>query len=104
MVIINNDAGEIDMFVAGAGTGGTLTGVAMKIKERCPDCKVACLPFTLVAIVQPFFKYRMTQSISSFTHTNTVLRLSHVKKRSVTSKKSRITCYPVGSMQYRSTS
>jgi cysteine synthase len=28
------------MFVAGAGTGGTLTGVAMKIKQRCPNCKV----------------------------------------------------------------
>merc|ERR1712048_846409 len=28
------------MLVMGAGTGGTLTGTASKIKERCPDCKV----------------------------------------------------------------
>ncbi len=23
-----------------AGTGGTITGIARKIKERCPNCKV----------------------------------------------------------------
>jgi hypothetical protein len=28
------------MVVLGAGTGGTLTGVARKIKEKCPTCKV----------------------------------------------------------------
>ena len=28
------------MVVCGAGTGGTMTGVARKIKERCPNCKV----------------------------------------------------------------
>lgn len=26
------------MFVAGAGTGGTISGVARKLKERCPNC------------------------------------------------------------------
>ncbi|PVD26933.1 hypothetical protein C0Q70_12081 [Pomacea canaliculata] len=31
---------KVDMIVLGAGTGGTLTGVARKIKERCPDCKI----------------------------------------------------------------
>ncbi|KFM60452.1 Cystathionine beta-synthase, partial [Stegodyphus mimosarum] len=31
---------KIDMIVMGAGTGGTITGVGRKIKERCPNCKV----------------------------------------------------------------
>ncbi|KAJ2159544.1 cystathionine beta-synthase [Coemansia sp. RSA 552] len=29
---------QVDMLVLGAGTGGTLTGIAQKIKERCPEC------------------------------------------------------------------
>ena len=29
------------MVVLGAGTGGTLTGVARKIKLKCPKCKVS---------------------------------------------------------------
>ena len=32
--------GKIDMIVAGAGTGGTITGLAAKIKESNPHCKV----------------------------------------------------------------
>lgn len=33
-------SGKLDMLVAGAGTGGTLTGVARKLKERRPNVKV----------------------------------------------------------------
>ncbi|KAJ2005925.1 cystathionine beta-synthase [Coemansia thaxteri] len=29
---------QLDMLVVAAGTGGTLTGIARKIKERCPEC------------------------------------------------------------------
>ncbi|KAG9063730.1 hypothetical protein KI688_003842 [Linnemannia hyalina] len=29
--------GQIDMFVAGAGTGGTITGIARKLKALCPN-------------------------------------------------------------------
>jgi len=32
--------GKLDMVVCGAGTGGTITGIARKIKEKCPNCKV----------------------------------------------------------------
>lgn len=31
---------KIDMIVMGAGTGGTITGVGRKIKEKCPNCKI----------------------------------------------------------------
>ncbi|XP_042865348.1 cystathionine beta-synthase-like isoform X5 [Penaeus japonicus] len=38
--ILQQTGGNIDMLVAGAGTGGTITGIARKLKERIPDCKV----------------------------------------------------------------
>ncbi len=31
---------QVDMLVAGAGTGGTLTGLSQKIKPVCPDCEI----------------------------------------------------------------
>lgn len=34
-------SGKLDMLVASAGTGGTITGVARKLKEKCPGCKVS---------------------------------------------------------------
>ncbi|GAB1598518.1 cystathionine beta-synthase-like [Argonauta hians] len=38
--ILRDTDGKIDMIVMGAGTGGTVTGIARKIKEKCPNCKV----------------------------------------------------------------
>ena len=32
--------GKVDMVVLGAGTGGTVTGVGRKMKEKLPDVKV----------------------------------------------------------------
>lgn len=32
--------GELDMLVCGAGTGGTITGIARKLKEKLPNVKV----------------------------------------------------------------
>ncbi|KAJ1966518.1 cystathionine beta-synthase [Dipsacomyces acuminosporus] len=36
--ILRDCDGKVDMLVIGAGTGGTLSGTARKIKERCPEC------------------------------------------------------------------
>jgi len=38
--ILEQCDGKIDMVVISAGTGGTLTGIAKKIKEVLPNCKV----------------------------------------------------------------
>lgn len=35
--------GEVDIFVAGVGTGGTLSGVGSALKERKPDVKVVAV-------------------------------------------------------------
>ena len=32
--------GKIDAIVVGAGTGGTISGIAKRIKEKIPNCKV----------------------------------------------------------------
>ena len=38
--IIEDLNGQVDMLVAGAGTGGTLTGIAQKFKKEIPDCEI----------------------------------------------------------------
>ncbi|XP_036418358.1 cystathionine beta-synthase-like [Colossoma macropomum] len=38
--ILEQCDGKIDMLVAGVGTGGTITGVARKLKEKCPNIKI----------------------------------------------------------------
>lgn len=40
LFVITLFSGKVDMVVLGAGTGGTITGVARKIKEKCPNVKV----------------------------------------------------------------
>jgi len=38
--ILAQCGGQVDMVVMGAGTGGTVTGIGRKIKEKCPQCIV----------------------------------------------------------------
>ncbi|KAJ8396407.1 hypothetical protein AAFF_G00019840 [Aldrovandia affinis] len=38
--ILEQCDGKVDMLVAGAGTGGTITGIARKLKETCPNIKI----------------------------------------------------------------
>lgn len=46
-------AGKVDMVVCTAGTGGTIAGIARKIKEKCPQCIVSneLLLMTVVSVV-----------------------------------------------------
>ena len=41
--IWNDTDGKVDLFIAGVGTGGTLTGVGEFLKSRNPDIKVVAL-------------------------------------------------------------
>ena len=38
--ILEQCDGKVDAIVIGAGTGGTITGIARKFKERIPNCKI----------------------------------------------------------------
>merc|ERR1711988_161965 len=38
--IIEQTGGQLDYIVLSAGTGGTVTGIAKKLKEKIPNCKV----------------------------------------------------------------
>ncbi|XP_078726121.1 cystathionine beta-synthase-like protein isoform X2 [Lampetra fluviatilis] len=38
--ILEQCDGRVDMLIAGAGTGGTISGLARKLKEKCPNCKI----------------------------------------------------------------
>jgi len=38
--ILEQCGGKVDMVVLSAGTGGTITGVGRKLKEKCPNCKI----------------------------------------------------------------
>ena len=41
--ILNALDGRVDVFVAGVGTGGTITGVGEVLKDRNPDCRLVAV-------------------------------------------------------------
>ena len=41
--ILEDTGGKVDVFVAGVGTGGTITGVGTVFKERIPDCRIVAV-------------------------------------------------------------
>jgi len=51
--ILEQTDGQVDMVVITAGTGGTLTGIARKIKERAPNCKIVAVDPEGSILAQP---------------------------------------------------
>eukprot|EP01108_Squamamoeba_japonica_P000641 TRINITY_DN1218_c0_g2_i9.p2 TRINITY_DN1218_c0_g2~~TRINITY_DN1218_c0_g2_i9.p2 ORF type:complete len:514 (-),score=273.73 TRINITY_DN1218_c0_g2_i9:42-1583(-) len=51
--ILHSCDDRVDMLVAGAGTGGTISGIARKLKERCPDVQVVGLDPIGSILAQP---------------------------------------------------
>jgi cysteine synthase A len=43
--------GEVDVLVAGVGTGGTITGAGEAIRERCPDCRLVAVEPSASAVL-----------------------------------------------------
>lgn len=41
--ILADTGGELDYFVSGIGTGGTITGVGTVLRERAPSCKIIAI-------------------------------------------------------------
>ncbi len=41
--ILRDTEGKVDLFVAGVGTGGTLTGVGKVLRKNCPDVKIVAV-------------------------------------------------------------
>ncbi|MGZ3692529.1 MAG: PLP-dependent cysteine synthase family protein [Pseudobdellovibrio sp.] len=54
--IYNQMNGDIDAFVAGVGTGGTLSGVGKYLKDKKPDTKIICAD-PIGSILEDLFRH-----------------------------------------------
>ena len=55
--IWNQTQGDLDVFVAGAGTGGTVSGVGKYLKEQKPEIQILC-PDPVGSILHDLFHYK----------------------------------------------
>ena len=49
-------SGRVDAFIAGAGTGGTITGVSRALKKRYPHCQVVGIDPVRCSGTPPLFR------------------------------------------------
>lgn len=53
--ILEACGGKVDMVVLTAGTGGTVTGIGRKIRDKCPNCKVSSSKPTFIGAGITFY-------------------------------------------------
>lgn len=70
--IWNDTEGKVDIFVAGVGTGGTITGVGKYLKSRNPDIRIVA--------VEPFSSPVLTQGTPAPTRFRALARASCRKR------------------------
>lgn len=64
--IWNDTDGKVDIFVAGVGTGGTLTGVGEFLKQKNPDVKIVAVePYDSPVLSKGFSGSHMLQGIGA---------------------------------------
>lgn len=49
--ILEDTGGNIDVFIAGVGTGGTITGVGSVLRERAPSCHIVAVEPSASAVL-----------------------------------------------------
>lgn len=71
--------GTVDLFVMGAGTGGTVTGIGRKLKEKLPNCIIVTVDPVGSIIYGKGEPQLYNVSEKSFVNRDTVFSLSSEK-------------------------